>query len=157
MSPVEWLNNNLYDLDDNKKKVIEFVFLWQEYNYKYHLQKPKLGDYEGALLLAKSPKAQHEYSLLKDDFISKFSQIPSSNTQNNPRIKLCADYDIEKTVAYNEDNSTLQDFLNVIYQIRCNFLHGRKMREREDIDIKLIGWAYDCLKILLFRINFFDD
>ncbi|MBP3687264.1 MAG: hypothetical protein J6J35_02740 [Alphaproteobacteria bacterium] len=144
-------------MERNKQKVIQFIFLWQEYNHKYSQRVPSLGDRAGALSLANCPAAQHKYAELKGSFISAFSQIPSSHPHNTPRTKLYADYNGEKDVMYDTHHNSLEDFLKVVYQIRCNFLHGGKMRENAENDEKLVGWAYDCLNQLLNGIFYFSD
>ena len=156
MNPITWLTDNLPEMDAEKRKVIEFIFLWQEYNYKYCILVPGLGDYSGALALASCPNAQRVYENLKHDFLNYFRNIPSNVPGNSPRVKLCADYVHEREVKYHADGKdSLEDFLKVVYQIRCNFLHGGKMREYVENDIKLIGWAKDSLGKFLHDINYF--
>ena len=41
----------------------------------------------------------------------------------------------------NEDIESFEKFMNVIYQIRCNFFHGDKIPFNEE-DEKLVKWAY---------------
>ncbi|MBQ8750599.1 MAG: hypothetical protein IJZ30_03055 [Alphaproteobacteria bacterium] len=52
---------------------------------------------------------------------------------------------------YNVDAYCLRNFLEVVYQIRCNFFHGSKIPD--SINIKLICWAYDCLDKLMKKLE----
>lgn len=159
MNPIIWLNKNLPPMDKEKRKVIEFVFLWQEYNFRYQMEyEDNLHDRQRALALKDNPVAQNKYSELKDKFMNTFACIESLVPDNNPRTKLFIDYTSQHAKEYHHNGKdSLENFLNVIYQIRCNFLHGEKLRrEDEPIDVKLIGWAKDCLEKLLNEIHYFN-
>lgn len=43
----------------------------------------------------------------------------------------------------------------LIYQIRCNFIHGSK--EGDEVDVSLIGWARNCLGCLLEATEYMTD
>lgn len=163
MNPIEWLNRNLQPeaMSGNARKVIAFVFLWQEYNYKYNTIKNVKtgGDKIRALKLKDDNTAQQVYLTLKENFITSFSIIRSRVKKNNkPRTKLYINTKNTKFVEYNiNGKDSLEDFLLIIYIIRCNFMHGEKLRkENEPIDVELIGWAYDCLDELLREIHYFN-
>lgn len=159
MNPITWLKDNLPQMDTEKRKVIEFVFLWQEYNFRYQMgYKDNLHDRQRALKLKNNQKAKLKYKELKDEFIDTFSRIDSLVPDNNPRTKLFIDYTSQCAKEYHRNGKdSLEDFLDVVYQIRCNFLHGEKLRrEDEPIDVKLIGWAKDCLEKLLNGIHYFN-
>lgn len=159
MNPIQWLDNNLPDMPERTRKVIQFIFLWQEYNFFYNLQYERIGkDSKRALLLANDERAKDVYEQKKATFVERFSQIHSNVKHNNPRKKLFTDIDSQNSVefhAYGQDS--LENFLTVVYKIRCNFMHGDKLRNEDaEVDVDLIGWAYDCLSELLYDINYFN-
>lgn len=160
MNPLTWLSENLPQMDADKRKVIEFVFLWQEYNYYY--QKPYghngCNDKNRALALKDDKGAQAAYDNMKNEFVSSFSEIPSLVESNNPRTKLFINNESTESLEYHGNNKdSLENFLLVVYAIRCNFLHGEKLRHEDvPVDVKLIGWAKDSLEKLLTAIHFFN-
>lgn len=165
MSPLIWLKNNLDNLNDANSKVLYFVFLWQEYNFYYNRRnennnnKNGRNDFVNATSLKDDMRAQQAYARKRKKFVTNFSQIPSLVIKNNPRTKLYTNIDSTRYVEYQEyEKDSLEHFLTVVYKIRCNFMHGEKLRnEDEPIDVRLIGWAYDSLSELLSDINYFDN
>lgn len=157
MNPMSWLNGKLSYIEPQARDVIEFIFLWQEYNYTYSRSVPELGDKAGALALAACPIAQRYYDSIKAEILDDFRKIPSNNVHNCPRTKLCKDSHRQREVQFNTNgHDSLEDFLKVVYQIRCNFLHGEKLwNENEEIDVKLVAWANKSLKMLLNGIGYF--
>lgn len=164
MRAMSFLSSLLDDLDNpNKRKVIEFVFLWQDYNYYYNMKNPELVNKKNgkpldalqAWALAGDKRAQDIYNKkLKNKFLTKFKAIPANNMGNWIRDRLLStgEYQVEKP--YNEDNDSLKCFLELVYQLRCNFIHGSK--EGDVVDIELIAWARDCLGELLNKIRYFS-
>jgi hypothetical protein len=49
-------------------------------------------------------------------------------------------------IPFNGERNTSSDYFRVIYQIRCNYVHGSKRPVNED-DEKLVGWAFNTLSI----------
>lgn len=149
--PLQWYRDNIHIVEDEYSKVVEFIFLWQEYNYYYHHEFPDIGDCRAALNLYKKQVALEYYETIKDECINAFMRIRSRDKNNNPRTYLCKDSRFQRKVEYNVNgHDTLRDFLSVVYQIRNNFLHGEKLwNENKEIDIKLISWAKDYLEKLL--------
>lgn len=156
MTPINWLKRNLgHQISSDVRNVIEFIFLWQEYNFKYHVESTRGRDRDAALRLKDNEIAKEYYEQIKEECSRDFARIPSLHSDNNPRIKLSKDSDFQREVLYNTTNCSLEDFLNVIYQIRCNFLHGEKLwNEEQNIDIQLICWAKDKLEKLLTGIHY---
>ena len=155
MTPINWLKRNLgRQISSDVRNVIEFIFLWQEYNFRYHKDHPGK-DSQAALALKDDSVAKEYYNQIKDECVREFAEIPSHHRDNNPRIKLSSDSRFQQEVLYNAEHNSLEDFLKVVYQIRCNFLHGEKLwNEDQDIDIQLICWAKDKLEKLLTGIDY---
>jgi hypothetical protein len=155
MTPLNWLKRNLrHQLSPEVQTVVEFVFLWQEYNFRYHREYHGT-DRQAALALKDNSAAKEYYNQIKGECVRDFAEIPSQHDDNNPRIKLSSDSHFQHEVPYNAEHNSLEDFLKVIYQIRCNFLHGEKLwNEGQDIDIQLICWAKDKLEKLLAGIHY---
>lgn len=158
LSLQTWINylqiDSKYENENDKKKIIQFVFLWMKYNEYYNdkygnlpsrLNNGRLmGDKEKALGICTKKSVVSKYANIKKDFISKFNQIAFDDGTINRQYLISRD---GTQTPYNLNNESLEDFLNVVYKIRCNFFHGDKEPIR--VDIELIGWAYDCLNELL--------
>jgi len=166
MKAMQFLDMLLNDLDnDRKRKVIEFVFLWQDYNYWYNRKNKNNQDLlrdnrvpidkKQALALANDDSAIRVYNELKDSFLSQFRIIPANNRENWQRDRLLNTGYCQIERQYNEENCSLEDFLTLVYQLRCNFIHGSK--NGDDVDIQLIAWARDCLGDLLAAVDYFQD
>lgn len=153
LSLTDWkyyLNiNEKYHKEPDKEKIVLFVFLWMKYNDFYNQKNPTMyKDPKKAIKLAEDVNVQNKYEELKENFVRRFREIEyldRSTGLKMPRLHLVSQNGPD--VAYNSHNNSLKDFLTVVYKIRCNFFHGEK--EPNQIDIKLIGWAYDCLNELL--------
>lgn len=152
--------SNIHDI--RYRKVVEFVFLWQDYNYWYNRKNPDIVnqrgmplDAEQALRLSEDEIAINIYNMYKEDFVSSFECIPASFDKKWVRDRLRCTGPYQQEVFYNRKSCDLKDFLALVYQIRCNFIHGSK--EGDDIDIALIGWARDCLGVFLDAIDYMRD
>ena len=115
--------------------VILFVFLYMQLNTCCN---DKFGSNTGdrkkmVECLSNESKIIDRYNAEKDDIMRNF---------NNERefIKNCKN---NRKIYYNTGHNTLKDFLNIIYNIRCNMFHGEK--EPTIDNIKLIAWAYQSL------------
>jgi len=126
MDPVTWLEDNLPRMDGKKRKVVEFIFLWQKYNYTYNLRHPSRRDKEGALFLANCPQAQKKYTNnLKQIFMHGdgaewvgFKNIHSVHCPDGCRDRLWKDVPNQCEVKYDHAKDSLEDFLKVVYQIQ---------------------------------------
>lgn len=153
-----WINylqiDSKYENENDKKEIIQFVFLWMKYNEyyndKYGNSSSKwtrgrlMGDKEKALEICTKNSVVSKYANLKDNFISTFNQIAFDDGTINRQYLISRD---ETQTPYNQNNCSLEAFLKVVYKIRCNFFHGDKEPIRANIE--LIGWAYTCLNELL--------
>lgn len=142
-------------------EVIDFMDLWMRYNNKYNELNPSLVNNKGlpleekqALALACNPDAQLAYENLKHEFVTSFTKIPSLHCNNNERNRLWKDKDYQREILFNSEICSLENFLKVVFQLRCNVFHGSK--ELNDIDVMLISWAKNCLQKLLNDINYFN-
>lgn len=134
------------NIQSNDEKLTKFIFLWMGYNKWYNATYPKLNDTNAAIKLGENKRAITVYNTLKDDFINRFKTIPHKPGDTCERDKLYADTTKQRIVCYNTrcGKDTLSDYLCVIYQIRCNFLHWSK--SGDDTDIKILHWAYDTFE-----------
>ena len=164
LSVTDWIEYlNISNLNNDKQKIIKFIFLWMKYNDWY--QKFNLRDREGALKLSDFIKATQKYRDIKNIILhgeqnsvspritKGFLNIPKVNGEIN-RQGLYDDSG-NKIVAYNDDIHCLCKYLQVIYKIRCNFFHGAK--SPDETNIALISWAYESLYLLLSEIQDQDD
>ena len=148
----QWLNFLEANNDNPRSKVIKFIILWMWYNQWYNEKYIKLyKDKEKSLELAKDQHAQETYASIQDNILRDFRNIPSVHCSTGMRDRLWRDSRLEKEILFNEAHCDLKQFLKLIYQIRCNFLHGNK--EENDVNIQLITWAYDNLYKFLKKLN----
>ena len=112
-------------------------------------------DEEQATKLSEDEIAVNIYNIHKDSFLASFERIPSNLNKEWLRDRLLSTGQYQREVLYNRSNDSLKDFLMLIYQIRCNFIHGSK--EGDEVDVSLIGWARDCLGCLLEATEYMTD
>lgn len=163
MQAMRFLNKIINHIHEERyRKVVEFVFLWQDYNYWYNRKNPNLIskkgvplDEERATKLSEDEIAVNIYNIHKDSFLVSFERIPSNLNKEWLRDRLLSTGQYQREVLYNRSNDSLKDFLMLIYQIRCNFIHGSK--EGDEVDVSLIGWARDCLGCLLEATEYMTD
>ena len=124
--------------------VMAFIMLWMCYNQYYNRYHKKY-ERERACELSKNRQMQNIYQGHKLKILQEFSKIPyGTETRKFVQNPLNG-----KAAMFNEEKWSLKDFLNVVYQIRCNLFHGEKTPYSNDTDVTLIKWAYDNLYLLL--------
>lgn len=150
----QWLKFLNADNEEDRSKVIKFMILWMAYNKwyndKYFTLYGQFNDKKKAIELSKNEKALEIYEQLKKQFLVSFKNIPSLHCEKGQRDRLWADSSIEVEVLFNDQHSDLLQFLTLIYQMRCNFLHGNK--EQNAVNVELIVWAYDMLNMFLQKL-----
>ena len=134
--------------DFSNEPVVSFMTLWMCYNSyynKFHNQTER----QRACELSKNKNAIKIYEEHKIEILKLFMNIPYKNYSVRTFVEnLSNRYNAE----YNENKCDLKDFLNVVYQIRCNLLHGQK-NPSNDIDMSLVKWAYSSLYQILHKFN----
>ena len=146
----DWLNyldiEEKYKNEPSKKKCILFVFLWMRYNEYYNYKYGNLkSDANKAKKIAEEEDVQIKYENLKGNFIKAFQETKEyPEDEERTWIK---EIKTGKKIYYKAGEDTLKDFLTIIYKIRCNFFHGDK--PPNEVNTKIIVWAYDCLNELL--------
>lgn len=153
MNIRKWLEFLDADNNEDRSKIIKFIFIWMKYNQWYNEAYPEIrGDKKKALEINKNKDAIDAYLPLKENFLNTFKNIPSIHCSIGSRDCLWADNALENEVLFNEQYCDLKQFLTLIYQIRCNFLHGDK--ELDKTNIKLVIWAHDSLYSFLKAFGF---
>ena len=149
---IDWIDylkiNENYNGDDINKNCIKFVFLWIKYNnyYNKHYTKEKNTKYKYERERAKALNlkiVRDRYDLLKEQFLDSFVDLPNNKSFRTYIMNLKSNHQIE----FNINHSCLADFLETVYQIRCNLFHGDKLSR--EYDAKIISWAYESLNDLL--------
>ena len=148
---IDWIEyleiDNKYIGKDVYKKCIKFIFLWINYNHYYneHYKKednPKYKDERERVKALDLPEVKEKYERLKNKFLEKFVKLPSNEHFREYIVNLKN----KQHINFDENNFQLENFLETVYQIRCNLFHGDKLVN--DYNIKIIEWAYDCLNEL---------
>ena len=149
---IEYLDiDNNYTGNDIYKKCIKFVFLWINYNHFYNKRYTKeiSRRYKDEKERAKAldlQEAKDRYERLKNDFLKKFNKLPSDEHFREYIVNLKT----KQRINFDKNHFQLEDFLETIYQIRCNLFHGDKLVN--DYNVQIIAWAYDCLQELLYEL-----
>lgn len=145
---IDWINyleiDSKYANDEDKNKVLKFIFLWLKcndyYNNEYH---DICGDKNKFLEFKENVKIQQKYQQYWEIFLTEFEAI---KPDRQPKCYVINMQNNNKVYFYRYDKSKLEDLLKVVYQIRCNLFHGDKEPYSENI--KFVSWAYDCLNAL---------
>lgn len=136
---------NYFDETGNlfkNKPVIAFVILWMCYN-NYYNKWNKGTERERACRLSQNKKSQRIYEKYKEKILQEFSKLSNEGKKREFVRNVNG-----KEVFFNAEHCKLKDFLNVVYQIRCNLFHGGK-NPFDTIDERLIQWAYKYLYLIL--------
>ena len=146
---IEYLDiNNKYRNDKNKADIIKFMFMCMQCNEYCNIEYGRdISDAKKIKLLSDNIKLKFIYDDYKEMFIKSFSELKCDNNQRTYVKDMRYPDKPREYKYYNSRNDNLKNFLNVVYQIRCNLFHGEKEPTSEDIT--LISWAYDCLSQLL--------
>ena len=135
-----------YNFDN--EPITAFMTLWMCFNgyyNRFHKDTERMRVCE----LATNKKAQWVYNCYKDEILKSFSVIPYKDEKIRTFV---ANTSSRFNAEYNENKCSLKDFLNAVYQIRCNLFHGQKC-PFIDADVKLVKWAYENLYKILHNFN----
>lgn len=125
-----------------------FIILWMSYNSYYSNKFPKKSDRACLILLANDAKTQKIYNTKKQQILFDFSQLKSEYCFPRTFVKDMRVFSGARDAIFDKQHNTLLDFLNAVYQVRCNLFHGDKT-PYSDIDVSLVLWAYDNLLAIL--------
>lgn len=146
----DWANelhiNEYYKDDKENRDVILFVFLWMKFNGYYNKNSDCSIELARVLEASKDTKMDSIYKKKQDEYLDKFKRIPQDGSNEEDREKVRNFYK-NTDEYYNSGKNSLDDFLKVVYTIRCNFFHGNKVPDYNNK--KLITWAYNCLQEIL--------
>lgn len=131
---------------------IRFMILWMAYNSYYSNKYPTKNDRECINLLSNDTHTQQIYDSKKQQILSSFAQIHSSYCSPRNFVKDMRTSRNARDAIFDEQHNDLYDFLNAVYQIRCNLFHGDKTPYSET-DKELTKWAYENLLIILQEDN----
>jgi len=158
---IEFLEHGLYS---KESEFLRFAVLWLSFASFLNERYP-----EERREAAKLRRFKKEYAGFYKDLVSQdkiFSDIltieffQTKDTGREFVENLQTRKEEDRDFFINDDIKDFSKFIDVIYQIRCNFFHGGKIPlDREDE--KLVRWAYDAFlyfwKYILaknFDINF---
>ncbi len=125
-----------------------FIILWMSYNSYYSNKFPEELDRSCLTLLASDTRTQGIYDTKKQQILSDFSHLKSEYCFPRTFVKDMRVSCRAKDAIFDEQHDTLYDFLNAVYQVRCNLFHGDKT-PYSDIDVSLVSWAYYNLLAIL--------
>jgi len=135
------------------KDYMYFVLLWMYYNSCYtqfpHNQKGK------DRLDKNASTNKRNFSFSEDAFLQNIIK-DFYNIQGGPKVRgkdgrRNGVEDMKKRTVTKIDRrrKDLKNILRMIYQLRCNLMHGDKLRDPYPEDIPLLDWAYSALKQLM--------
>jgi len=128
-------------------KADKFISLWIAFN---GWMRQEFGEdvFDGVLIkkVKRKRKMKRTFNELKVDdnkfssylnSLSKYRVVNMKEPENKAKSKI---YD-----------GTFGSLIDVLYQIRCNLFHGRKLMKKNEIDIQLVHLAFDILHPLFKR------
>lgn len=139
----EWLSWS-ERTEEISQEFLQFIILWVSFN-AFYSDKYKGGDKEKVKEFAKENEGLYEK--LKSGPMQKVL-IDFKGTEEDERDSVVdARFwkDESKASFFGEEKQSATDFFIVIYQIRCNLLHGDKMPT--DSNKRIVEWAYNYFKI----------
>lgn len=144
---IEYLDNHFDDCLDYFK----FAMVWMSFNSYYSIRYKHInGELNQITEFIKDNELI--YSELTHEVSFSNVVLDFENTKyldgSGPRKKVIDMRNgSRKECIFDSSHNSFENFLKVIYQIRCNFFHGDKILGNE-YDKKLIIWAYNYLNIL---------
>jgi len=144
---IEYLDNHFDDCLDYFK----FAMIWMSFNSYYAIRyKHITGEFNQVIEFSKDNEVIYQKLLSEGSFSNIISDFENTKylDGSGPRKKVI---DMRngsgKECIFDGQHKSFEDFLKVIYQIRCNFFHGDKTMGNE-YDKKLINWAYNYFSIV---------
>lgn len=133
----------------------KFLLVWMSFNSFYYDYYPKTYEKNGKEIktreIDKVIKFSEENSSLFDKLIDKkeFKNVIaefSVTGLDRKRQSVVVEGSDKKEVYFGGKNNKCINFLKVLYQIRCNLIHGGKdLKSKENK--KLVSWAYKYMDI----------
>lgn len=133
----------------------KFLLVWMSFNSFYYDYYPKTHEKNGKQIktseIDKVVRFSKESSSLfnrlvgKEEFKNVIAEF-SATGRNRIRQSVVVEGDDTKEVYFGGQNNKCINFLKVLYQIRCNLIHGGKDLKSEE-NRKLVSWAYKYMGI----------
>ena len=128
-------------------KADKFISLWIAFN---GWMKKEFGEdlYEGGLI---------DEVKEKEEMKRTFNELRADNNKFSSYLNSLSKYRVvnmkepENKDKWEIYDGTFGSLIDVLYQIRCNLFHGRKLTEKNKIDIQLVHLAFDILHPLFKR------
>jgi len=147
----------LYAIEKFERKDYEswfkFSMLWFSFNNHYSERYSHIrGEWNQILEFSKDNSKLYD-ELVKNalkDTVKEFSDTKKFGRKDVKDMRI----DSIKKAPFGDENKSAEDFFKVLYKIRCNFFHGKKLPYNDE-DNKLIKWAYKHLRI--FCEAFLDE
>lgn len=139
---IDWID---YFNNESNNNIKKFMPLWLQCNDYCNNKYGHDGSDKAKFLKLKNiPEINDKYDTLKNKFLSSFNSL---QINNQPRTYVVNMKRKHERNFYTSEQSDIEHFLKVIYQIRCNYFHGGKQPVSDDLN--LISWAYESLNDLL--------
>ncbi|MCP4354829.1 MAG: hypothetical protein GY793_04205 [Proteobacteria bacterium] len=148
---LDWINDNLETENANDKIVfLRFMCLWMDFNKFYNKKSDERFELERIKETCNSPDIKIDL----DSLVNSFKQLKPFKEVEVERCYIYNYYgkrEEDKYVEFNDSKKSINDFLRIIYKVRCNLIHGNKMVYENQglIDVEVVQWAYESLKEFL--------
>lgn len=143
LSYKEWLDFLEYNPSESNFKLYKFAILWISFNSYCNKLKGKR-EWDKIENFARTyeeffnkTKKEHTFSSLLDKFNL------TNKKENRESVLNMKDKNTKRYFKGSKDSCI--NYFSVMYQIRCNFIHGEKLPHDEE-DTKLLEWAYDSFE-----------
>ena len=148
------ISQDWFSVSKNTSNVLpvyfQFIVLWISFNTFYSAKFKKGRDSDKVKEFYNDSSAQTVYSSLFEIGSQERMGIISEFKETNASLDRDVVFDMrfprskEKAKKFVSENSNINNFFDVVYQIRCNLFHGGK-EVNDGCDEKLVAWAYKYL------------
>lgn len=152
IKPKTWLGFIRNNYKDDDLIFFKFAILWFSFNCYLNEKYSITGDHKKIRKFSNNKNNSTFFTNLKttnkdfDNWLKKFKD--TKNGGRNYVINMDTINSEKGTILvfFDGSNNTCYDYFEVIYQIRCNYLHGEKLPYDKD-DRSLVDWAFWSLYI----------
>lgn len=154
----EWFLDANVNLS-KKQCILLFIANWLRYEHHINSSNVENVSHEDKCIrtLSNIKKLSEKWINLKQKYLETFSSLKKDGLQSREYVIDMHQSHHQNKKYFNNEHSSLNDFLKVLYQIRCNFFHGNKSPYGpygpSSEDVQLICWASNALDEILRIAN----
>lgn len=153
-------------LDQDYSKCLsynKFLLVWMSFNSFYYNHYPQTKEKNGkevsikekekVIMFVKDNSSLFDELINKEEFKNVLIDFGKTGCGKIRKTVIVEGYERKEVFFWGRNNKCI-DFFKVLYQIRCNLIHGGKNLNADE-NKKLVSWAYKYLNI--FWRKFIDE